>query len=273
MRAADLDQRFDERTNPSTALYYAPRRRAADDTDSIKPLLERLSRGDRRARTLVEEVPLAPYEETINAVDTGAARARARTLAIAVRCAAVAGVGVGLAAVAAFVLHDPPRADRAPLAAALPAKSVQTVSYKSQERMQKDPAPMPVAQTHGGPLLDAANGVVPGAQAAGDAPLPGALASWAIAPPALPPARWGEARQSAHDAVAVQAPPVAPKDEAVAPEAAEHPAEKPHRHHARIHRHRHAAAAQPEQTAEAPEEKTEAAAKPVDNSLRSVLDK
>src|SRR5689334_2348028 len=121
MRAADVT----ERDNPSTVLYYAPHRRSAGDGDSLRPLLERLSRGDRRARTLVEEVPLAPYEEPIGVVDTAAARARA--IAIAVRCAAVTGVGVGLAAVVAFMLHDPLRSDRAPLASVLPAKSVQTV--------------------------------------------------------------------------------------------------------------------------------------------------
>lgn len=271
MRAADwdsgLDSDLDERANPSTAMYYAPRRRIAAEGASIRPVLERLSRGDRRAR-LVEAVPLAPAEEPIGVVDSAAARAR--MLAIAVRCAAVTGVGVALAAVVGFMLHDPLREDRAPLASALPAKSVQTVSYKSQERMQKDPAPLPAAETRDGPLFDAANGVVPGAQAAGDAPLPGALASWAMAPPALPPARWGEAQQSARDAVAPEAQPVAVQ---VQPEAAEPPAEKPHRYHARSHRHRHAAAAQPEQTASAPEEKTEAVPQPVDNSLRSVLDK
>ncbi|HEX5211251.1 MAG TPA: hypothetical protein VFW22_05910 [Pseudolabrys sp.] len=273
MRAAELDQGSDERTNPSTVMYYAPRRRIAADGASIRPVLERLSRGDRRAH-LVEAVPPAPAEEPIGVVDTAAARARA--LAIAVRCAAVTGVGVGLAAVVAFMLHNPQRQDRAPLATTLPAKSVQTVSYKSQERIDKDGASLPAVQTHDEPLREAANGVVPGSREAGDAPLPAAFASWAMAPPALPPARWSEAEQSARDAAVAAVEPAAAQAEPVAPEPAEHPAVKPHRHHARSHRHRHAAAAQPEQTAEAPEapgEKTEAVPKPVDNSLRSVLDK
>ena len=273
MRAADLnldfDQGLDERVNPSTIMYYAPRRRFAAEGGSIRPVLERLNRGDRRAR-LVEPVPPAPAEEPIGVVDTAAARARA--IAIAVRCAAVAGVGVGLAAVVAFMLHDPQRQDRAQLAAALPAKSVQTVSYKSQERI--DEAAPPLAQMHDDPLREAANGVVPGSQAAADAPLPVALISWAMAPPALPPARWGEAEQSARDAVVPQVQPAAPQVEPVAAETVEHPAAKPHHHRVRVHRHRHtAAAAQPVQTAEAPDQQTEAVPKPVDNSLRSVLDK
>ena len=255
MRAADLN----ERNNPSAVLYYAPRRRAAADGSTIGPILERLSRGDRRARTLVEEVPLAPLDEPIGAPDVAAVRARA--LAIAARFVAVTGVGVGAAVALAFALQDPQRSDRAPLAMALLANPVQTVSYKLQARMTDDAARLAPAQSE--PLHAAANEIVAGPQEAGDAPLPAALASYAMAPPALPPARWSVPEQISHDIIVPD----------VAPEHADHAAAPAHHHHARIHRHRHAAAAQPQQADNAPQEKADAAPPPVDNSLSSVLHK
>ena len=95
MRAAE----FDERTNPSAVLYYAPRRGAAAAGSSIKPVLERLSCGERRTRPLTEPVPPAPKEEPIGAPGPGAVRMSA--LEIAARFFAVAGAGIGIAVIVA----------------------------------------------------------------------------------------------------------------------------------------------------------------------------
>jgi hypothetical protein len=154
---------------------------------------------------------------------------------------------------------------------------VQTVSYKSQDRLGDNFAALPALQTHGEPLRAAALAVVDPMQATDDGALPTALAAWAMVPPALPPARWSAAEQPARDAVvpavqpvAPEAQPVAPQAQPVAPEAAEHPAVAPREHHARAHRRRHAAV-QPQQPPDTPE--TESVPAPVNNSLRSVLDK
>ena len=53
MRAAGLDLDLDERNNPSTVVYYAPRRSVATDGSSIGPVLERLSRGSGETASLV----------------------------------------------------------------------------------------------------------------------------------------------------------------------------------------------------------------------------
>ena len=101
MRAAE----FDERTNPSAVLYYAPRRTAAAEGSSIRPAPERLSRGERRTRPLTEPVPPAPKEEPIGAPGPGAVRMSA--LGIAARFIAVAGAGIGVAVIVAFSLQEP----------------------------------------------------------------------------------------------------------------------------------------------------------------------
>jgi hypothetical protein len=278
MRAAE----FDERTNPSAVLYYAPRRGAAAAGSSIKPVLERLSRGERRTRPLTEPVPPAPKEEPIGAPGPGAVRMSA--LEIAARFFAVAGAGIGIAVIVAFSLQEPRREDRAPLAAAPLAKPVQTVTFKSQDRFGGDTAPA----TTGAPLRGAAHEVYDEAQAAA-APLPPALASWTALPPARLPAGWSHdapmpveaaapmAQADAvehHDAPAAQANAVEHREAAAQANAAEHH-DAPARPPAHVRRHPRVAhaARPPPQPADTPEEKTEAPVKPVDNSLRSVLDK
>jgi hypothetical protein len=279
MRAAE----FDERTNPSAVLYHAPRRTAAAEGSSIRPAPERLSRGERRTPPLTEPVPPAPKEEPIGAPGPGAVRMSA--LGIAARFIAVAGAGIGVAVIVAFSLQEPRREDRAPLAAAPPAKPVQTVTFKSQDRFGGDSAPA----TTGAPLREAAHEVYDEAQAAA-APLPPAIASWTALPPAQLPAGWSpdapmpvEAAAPAvqtdgmehHDAPPVQAAAMehheGPAAQADAVEHHDAPG-RPPAHVRRHHRVAHAAQPPP-QPADTREEKTEAPVKPVDNSLRSVLDK
>ena len=225
-------------------------------------------------------MPPAPKEEPIGAPGPGAVRMSA--LAIATRFAAVAGASIGVAVIVAFSLQEPRREDRAPLAAAAPAKPVQTVTFKSQDRFGGDTA----LATTGAPRA-AAHEVYDEAQAAAG-PLPPALASWAVLPPARLPAGWSpdapmpvEAAAPAaqadavahhdvppaqavavehHDAPAAQADAVehhdAPAAQANAAEHHDAPVRPPA--HVRRH-HRVAHAAQPQQQpADTPDEKTEA---------------
>ena len=196
----------------------------------------------------------------------------------------MAGAGIGIAVIVAFSLQEPRREDRAPLAAAPLAKPVQTVTFKSQDKFGADTAPA----TTGAPLRGAAHEVYDEAQAAA-APLPPALASWTALPPARLPAGWSPdapmpveaaapmAQADAvehHDAPAAQANAVEHREAAAQANAAEHH-DAPARPPAHVRRHPRVAhaARPPPQPADTPEEKTEAPVKPVDNSLRSVLDK
>jgi hypothetical protein len=146
------------------------------------------------------------------------------------------------------------------------------VTFKAQDRFGGDAAPA----TTGAPLRAAAHEVNDEAQAAG-APLAPTVASWAALPRARLPEGWSPdapipaeagAPVAQADAVAHAGAPAAQ-----AKAAQQHDAPARRRAHVRRH-HRAAHAPQPqEQPADTPDEKTEAVPQPVDNSLRSVLDK
>jgi hypothetical protein len=285
MSAVELDDRRD----PSSLLYYAPRQprrarqqRVATGESSILPILEKLRRTEG-ARPFVEPVPLIPSDEPVGTPDAAAAHKRA--LLIAARFAAVTGLCIGAAVIVAFSLQEPQseeqtprREDRAALPAAQLPTPVQTVTFKAQARHGDETAavaaaPPPAAETRSEPWRESAQNVIGGGQLENTAALPAPLTSWAAAPMALSSAGWSAAGQNSVD----KAEPAAQfnaLERAMEPEhPVHHTASSRRSHHAR-RRHRVAtAAAQPKHPAEQTDAQANAAPPPVDNSLRSVLHK
>jgi hypothetical protein len=281
MSAVELD----DRRNPSSVLYYAPRRRRqqrpAIDESSILPILEKLRRAEG-ARPLVEPVPLIPSDEPIGAPDPAAARNR--VLLIAARFVVVTGLCVGAAVIAAFSLQEPQREeptpqreDRAALPAAPLPTSVQTVAFKSpaqhgDETASVAAAPPLAGETTGQPLRQSVRAAAQGAVENTPA-LPAPLTSWAAAPAPLSAAGWSVAAQNSFDKAEPAARFNAP-EQAKEPEHPLHSAASARRSHHVRRRHRVAgAAAQAKQPVEQTDAQANAAPPPVDNSLRSVLQK
>ena len=282
MSAVELDDRRD----PSSVLYYAPRQRrqqrAAAGEPSILPILERLRRAEG-VHPFVEPVPLIPGDEPIGAPDAAAARKGA--LLIAARFAAVTGLCIGAAVIVAFSLQEPQseeprpqREDRAALPAAPLPKPVQTVTFKAQARHGDETAviaaaPLPAAEARSQPRRESAQNAIDGGQLENTAALPAPLMSWAAAPTALSSAGWSAAGQNSFD----KAEPAAQFNALEQAKEPEHPvhhtASSRRSHHARRRHRVAAAAAQPKQPAEQTDAQADAAPPPVDNSLRSVLHK
>lgn len=286
MSAVELD----DRRNPSSVLYYAPRRRRqqrpAADESSILPILEKLRRAEG-ARPLVEPVPLIPNDEPIGAPDPAAARNRA--LLIVARFVAVTGLCAGAAVIAAFSLQEPQREeptsqreDRAPLPAAPSPKPVQTVTFNSPARHDDETASVATAPPLVGetrslprrePVQAAAQEAADGRPAESTTALPAPLTSWAVAPAPLSAAGWSVATQNSFG----QAEPAARFNAPEQAKEAEHPVHRAasvrRSHHARRRHHVAGAPAQAKQPAEQINAQADAALPPVDNSLRSVLQK
>ena len=286
MSAVELD----DRRNPSSVLYYAPRwrrqqRQAADEL-SILPILEKLRRAEG-ARPLVDSVPLIPSDEPIGAPDPAAARNRA--LLIAARFVAVTGLCVGAAVIAAFSLQEPQREeptpqreDRAPLPAAPLPKPVQTVAFNSPARHGDETAsvaaaPPLVGETRSLPLREpvqaAAQEAADGRPAENTAALPASLTSWAAALAPLSAAGWSVAAQNSFD----ETEPAAPINAVEQRQRAE-ASRAPRRVCAPVSSPMAASpwaapAAQAKHPAEQTDAQANAAPRPVDNSLRSVLQK
>jgi hypothetical protein len=236
-------------------------------------------------------VPLIPSDEPIGAPDPAAARNRA--LLIAARFVAVTGLCVGAAIIAALSLREPQREEPMPQRedrAALPAvpvpKPVQTVAFKSPARHGDETASVATApplaeETAGQPLRQSVQAAV---QEAGDgrpaenttarrAP----LTSWAAAAAPLSAAGWSVTAQNSFDevepVVRFNAPEQA-QDQTKEPEHPVHRAASARRSHHAQRLHRVAGtAARTRQPAEQADAQANAALPPVDNSLRSVLQK
>ena len=281
---------MDDRGNPSSVLYYAPRRqrqqRPSADESSILPILEKLRRTEG-ARPFVDPVPLIPSDEPIGAPDAAAARRRA--LLIAACFVVVTGLCVGAAVIVAFSLQEPQREEQTPQRedrAALPAtqlpKPVQTVTFKSLARHGDETAsvvaaPLLAAETRGQPLSEsaqeAAQETTDGRQAENTAAWPAPLTSWAATPTPLSAAGWSAVEQNSFDKTEPAAEFNA-MEQAKEPEhPARHAASARRPHHGRRRHHVAGAAVQPKQPAGQKDAQANAAPPPVDNSLRSVLHK
>lgn len=254
MSAVELD----DRSNPNTALYYAPRRPRQRPVDfTIRPVLERLQRGERSDVPYIEPEREAPsIAPAFLPIDTAATS----FVSIALRLAAVLGVCGGVAALTVWY-QAPERADRAAPAPSVLPKPVQTISYKSQARMSGAALPRPEAETEGQPLRDGADAVAP-LRNGGDAALPAALSLYAAVPPTLSSGDWKPQAQNAFDEAM-------PNASAAPPQRAyEHAAGPHHRRHVSRRHGTHAA----EQTQRAEQPARTATAAP-DTSLRAVLHK
>lgn len=258
---------LDDRKNPGGVLHYAPRRlRAVDDETTIRPVLERLSRGEGRTPTArmirkggVAAMPPVDFE--------AAAR---NSLPMAARLAVAGGVVALMAALGAGVFIWPRMTGHAaasttgaaPSAAAttLPTP-VHTVSIRQGDdargdslltMIDKNPARAPKMA----PIVsaDAGAAAAPAQSAAGADPAASPLKLWAMMPADTAPPGWTPAGQQAMDQAA-------PVDKAAAPKAAP----PPHKtatvrharhvvHHRKWHRRRRVATApvQAEAQAEPP---------------------
>lgn len=123
----------DDRSNPDSILYYAPPRYRRARGDSIRPVLERLSRGERwreAAPTLLPDTPdsewLAPPDLTVLAPDPFSIVDRVATVAVCI--AALSAGGVYLFA----------SGDEA-------VTSTQSVAARMADRLVSQPAPVAVA--------------------------------------------------------------------------------------------------------------------------------
>lgn len=280
---------LDDRKNPGGVLHYAPRRlRAVDDETTIRPVLERLSRGEGRTpapRMIRKGAGVAAMPP----VDFEAAAKN--PLPIAARLAVAGGLVALMAALGAGIFIWPRTADHAaastsgaaPSAAAttLPTP-VHTVSIRQGDEargdssltmIDKDPARAPRMA----PIVDAGAAAEPAQPAAVADPAASPLKLWAMMPEDTAPPGWTPAGQQAMDQAA-------PVDKAAAPKAAPPPHKTATVQHARHvvhrqrkwHRRRRVAAApvQPAAQAEQPAQTDQAQPQPIKKlPLQAAIDR
>jgi hypothetical protein len=226
---------LDDRKNPGGVLHYAPRRlRAVDDETTIRPVLERLSRGEGRTpapRMIrkgggVAAMPPVDFE--------AAAR---NPLPIAARLAVAGGLVALMAALGAGIFIWPRTADHAaastsgaaPSAAAttLPTP-VRTVSIRESDKtggdsslsmLDKDPARAPQMAPTVSAAVGAGAETVPARSAAAADLAASPLKLWAMLPAETSPSGWTPAGQQAMDQAA-------PVDKAAVPAEAAPPPHK-----------------------------------------------
>lgn len=270
---------LDDRNNPSTVLYYAPRRPRDVDVPAettIRPVLERLRRNGEGAVPYVESPPKAPHPDEI--VLTLEPDTHRKVFAVAGHFAAAAAICAGIGAFAIWLHASGHRAPPATLAS-------QAMPQKSQARLTADISNAVAAATNRGTqneTIGSASPDMPPMPQATNAAVP--ALSWPQAPLDMTSAGWmpAAAAQEGDARVAVAEPQDA-EVKPVEPKAVEHEqrdesrAAHAHRHHVWHSRHHHAVRAAAA-SAPQPAEQTQAVANasagvpsPNDHSLNAAL--
>lgn len=264
---------LDDRKNPGGVLHYAPRRqRPVDDESTIRPVLERLSRGEgrtpppRMARRSggVAAMPSVDFEA-----------AAKNSLPIAARLAVAGGLVALMAALGAGIFIWPRTADHtvaatssaAPSAATALPTPVHTVTIRPADKAgdesslsmtDKDPArapqTAPIVSADVGAGAEAARAVMPAGPAASADPATSPIKLWSMMPGDTSPTGWTPAGQQAMDqAASADTTSASPPQADTPPHKSATTRHVRHalRHERKWHRRRHAAAAPAPAPAEA----------------------
>lgn len=264
---------LDDRENPASPLYYAPpRHRRFGDEGTIRPVLERLRRGDVRDEAGPGPIrQVLGVEELVLPEDATPVKDPSSFVG---RLAIASVIAAGLAIMAVTLVERSgidyvPTAQPKQVAMELP-KKVQTVSFKPDSRIVREPSPSAVAREsapnetpppaawQGANVADRSDAVAAQAaepRAESSVALTSPLKQWAMIPSETLSPAWNLVNKDAKNVAASQSVDSTPAESASA---------KHYVRHARRHRttwhHRQRRSAKRAAAAQPPAEQTEQAA-------------